>query len=117
MLNRKLVFPIGWAVAILVICSIPGEELPDMPFSLFDKFVHLAVFAVLSFAWSRALGQKKWPGILLMSCIYGVALEFYQEIIPIGRFTDTGDMIANCLGVVVGLLLAVLIPPIWTKNR
>ncbi len=79
--------------------SAPIRTLDRLPFS--DKFDHLAMYAVL--ALLPALHEEKkvvwWMagGAVAM----GIALEFVQ--LYVGRDFEIGDMIADAVGVALGL--------------
>ncbi len=83
----------------------PRLELP-YDFKYADKLYHVSGYLWLSvlpaFAFRRpgtALG-----GTLAMIPL-GVCLEFAQRYVP-GRSFSLGDMVANCMGVVLGMWLA-----------
>ncbi len=62
-------------------------------------FVPLGVFLVLLF------GGKFWWAAIVIGMMLTVGIEFVQQYIP-GRVTDVRDLVANSLGAVVGVLLA-----------
>ncbi len=65
MLLKHLTPALLWAAFILVLCGIPGSQLPEVPFwdiFSFDKAAHVAVFLVLSVllkvAFLKQIGLK-----------------------------------------------------------
>ena len=109
---RHATVPACCAFMILGLHAIPGEDLPpEVMFDLFhaDKLIHLLMFGVLSCSVFVGLGKSgsirkyKWfaGGTLLM---YGIGLEFAQDIWFVGRYASLGDMIADGLGVLAGRL-------------
>lgn len=75
---------------------------------LSDKEMHFAAYLLL--ATIPALGFEFRRGIpsVLSMILLGVLLEFAQRLIP-GRNFEIADMVANTLGVLAGLALALAI--------
>ncbi|MFY9308927.1 MAG: VanZ family protein [Bacteroidia bacterium] len=106
-----------WALIILILCGIPGRDIPHISFLellSFDKFVHAGIFMVLVVLTIRGFTlQKNFPKLqasakaaACISCIvYGGLLEVMQGTLFEGRSADIYDFIANSFGCIVGLLL------------
>ena len=114
---RAYLYAIGWTFAILLACSIPGRDIPNLGFDLFeyDKIVHFGLFLVFGWLWLRALPghltyRFVWLG--LFGLAYGVATEIYQGLLPWERTPDPMDAIANILGLLVGFVVHE-----WTRVR
>ena len=103
-----------WLIIIVVLSGYPGKNLPKAPFDEFDKLVHLAIYALLSFL--SALGFSKQPNSFLLSnklqiffsisfsIIMGGLIEVLQEYVFINRYGDWYDFIANSLGAIIGVI-------------
>lgn len=75
-----------------------------MPQNLpWDKFNHLAGYAVLAVLAALAGLRILTAGTSVAA--YGVAIEFAQMAVPGRLGADPADMLANALGVVLGLVL------------
>lgn len=106
-----------WALIILVLCGIPGKDIPHISFLellSFDKFVHAGVFFVLMILSLRGflvqtrfatLQQSAKPIALIMCITYGALMELMQGTLFEGRSASVLDIVANSFGCVVGLLL------------
>lgn len=106
-----------WALFILVLCGIPGSDIPHISFLellSFDKFVHAGVFFVLilltvrgSALQTRFSFLSKYSYLISGSlCVlYGGILELLQEAVFEERSADLYDFIANAFGVLIGLVL------------
>lgn len=106
-----------WALMILVLCAVPGRDLPKVSFLEllnFDKFVHATLFFVLILLTSRGFKKqnqynylnKFYKQVAFAICItYGGLLELAQGWFFIERSADVFDFIANSFGSTVGLLL------------
>jgi VanZ family protein len=106
-----------WALLILVLCGIPGRDIPHVSFLEllnFDKFVHASIFFVLVVLLINGFGKQSsiaafhnFPAAsaFIICVAYGGALELMQEAVFEERSADVYDFIANSFGCVVGLLL------------
>lgn len=113
-----------WALLILVLCGIPGRDIPHISFLellSFDKFVHAGIFFVLIVFTIRGFLlqttfhkiQQSPKLISFLICVtYGGALEIMQEAVFEERSADIYDFIANSFGCIVGLLLYT-----WTEKK
>lgn len=96
-------------LAILTYLSL--TPLQTVPIN--DKFAHMLGYALLSLA--MASGWGKTVGFGAIGCalvVYGVILEALQDLSPYRTF-EVADMVANFIGIIVGLagsrlLLAVI---------
>ncbi|MCF6509624.1 VanZ family protein [Blastococcus sp. MG754426] len=94
----------AFAVALLVsavVLFLPSSGVPTAPPGT-DKAVHLLVFATLA-------GTGRWAGrppVPLGSALlaYAAVSELVQGLTPIGRSMSAADVVADVVGIVVGLL-------------
>lgn len=105
-----------WALFILVLCGIPGRDIPHISFLellSFDKFVHAGIFFVLVVLLIRGsvlqtrfnfLSQYSFSLSGSLCVLYGGVLELMQEAVFEERSADLYDFIANSFGVLVGML-------------
>ncbi|MBL7883771.1 MAG: VanZ family protein [Bacteroidia bacterium] len=99
-----------WALFILILCGIPGRDIPHIHFLellSFDKVVHAGIFFVLFILTAIGLElQTKYSFNNNVSklyaaafCIvYGASTEIMQGIIFTERSADVFDFIANTTG-------------------
>ena len=99
-----------WAFVILILCIIPGNELPNLSFWNIDKLGHAGIFGILSclliygFAKQKRfqlLTLKPFLTSILFSAFYGGLIEIIQELIVYKRNGDMYDFIADTLGAIV----------------
>ncbi len=105
-----------WALLILVLCGIPGRDIPHISFLellSFDKFVHAGIFFVLILLTVRGfllqttfLKLQQNPKLIafIICVIYGGLLEIMQGTLFEQRTASVFDFIANSFGASVGLL-------------
>ncbi len=88
----------------LVAFLTPGEATPQGPD---DKVMHLLTFAVLagSGRWARVAPVRLGAGL----AAYAALTEVLQAVLPIGRRGDLRDLVADLLGIGLGLLASALV--------
>ena len=96
---------IVWTVVVLGLCSIPRQEMPDGMGS--DKLQHLGAFGILGALWYWAKPNPWW--VIISGSLYGLFIEVWQYIMPIGRTFDLYDALADAVGVIVAVPIAHLI--------
>jgi VanZ family protein len=96
-----------WALIILILCFIPGSQLPDLGFWNIDKVGHIMIFGVLSFLLiygflrqsSFSYVKRKPYGLSVFVCAaYGGAIEIIQGLFIYKRSAEFNDFIADTLG-------------------
>ncbi|HEU4716850.1 MAG TPA: VanZ family protein [Bacteroidia bacterium] len=116
---KKNVFlpAILWALLILILCGLPGKDIPHISFLellSFDKLVHAGIFFVLTVfgikgcrLQKRSAYMKEHAAFLSagISSAYGGLMEILQGTIFIGRTADIFDFIADSIGCVAAVWL------------
>src|SRR4051812_1663480 len=112
---RANVAGIVCGIVIMILCGIPGNDLPDLTFLEWlrpDKMVHLFMFGTLNFLLIR--GFKKQDSYLrvqrsariyatVTAILYGILTEVLQATIFIHRSADVRDAAADALGALCGI--------------
>ncbi|WP_051331950.1 VanZ family protein [Methylocaldum szegediense] len=96
---------IGWLMVAVVVWLSLTPEPPHPPTSwlAWDKAQHALAYGSLMYWFRQAfLPHWRWPLFLLL---LGVMLEYLQGLGGV-RTSDTNDMIANGIGVFLGLALS-----------
>ena len=70
-----------------------------------DKLDHFAAFAMLALNAVLVWRYESAAGIAAALWVYGVLIELVQTQIP-GRSGEVGDVVADALGITIGLALA-----------
>jgi hypothetical protein len=101
-------FAAAWALLIFALSSIPGAAFPASKLFSYDKLLHAGVYAVLGaftfMALPRRWGMRTSVLVLVAGAIttlYGFSDEFHQMFVP-GRSADLRDVLADCVGGLVG---------------
>lgn len=107
---------IVWATFILVLCSIPGNQINKVKFidiPHLDKFVHFIFYAVFTLLLisennKQRLHRKVTVDAILIaatiSLSYGALIEIIQKVLVINRGADIWDMTANTAGFLVAAI-------------
>lgn len=106
-----------WAAFILLLCGLPGEDLPNIDIweiNIEDKIAHMGVFAILAVLAVRGLYKSKLHRVSFSSLIfvavlgsaYGGLTELLQGWVFPSRFASVADFIADALGMILGTLFA-----------
>ncbi len=106
-----------WALLILLLCGIPGNDLPDLLFwdkLSFDKIFHIILFFVLVIYMIRGFKKQttfsffsKYSKInaVVIATLYGGLTEIMQGTLFVGRNASIIDFIANFIGSLLGMFL------------
>ncbi len=105
-----------WAAFILVLCLMPGRDLPSVSLFEYDKLGHFGIYFILSVAmfygWQKqtrfsSLHVNMFLKIVLITAAYGFAVEVMQGTLTTDRQFDLFDALANSLGAIAGSLISV----------
>jgi len=104
--SRLLLYAaIGWTIAILIGCLLPGNGLPDLTNK--DKDLHFAIFALFGFLW-RLTGRSTW-WVIGVGIAYGYGIEVIQGLATfLHRSYDLYDALADAVGTLLGVGLALI---------
>ena len=100
-ISRNPWIAILWTLLILLACSWPGKDIPEAPVAGFDKIVHSGLFVVWTVLWLLVYPSKS-KQVIILGIVYGLGLEFYQQILPFDRTFDWWDAVADSVGVLLG---------------
>ncbi len=108
-LFTKTIFPgLSWTILIVIACTWPGKDIPAAPVAGFDKLVHFGLLFIWSTLWLvYQKSEVKW--VLFCGIIFGIALEFYQQLLPFDRTFDWYDALADAVGVIVAIIFYKLV--------
>lgn len=105
-----------WAVFILVLCLMPGKDLPSVSIWEADKIAHFAVYLLLAvltyYGWKKQsrfswLKQNTVVKLLIATAAYSFVVELLQEALTADRHFDILDALANSAGAVTGSVISV----------
>lgn len=97
----RTVFAIGLGLTLVVMLT-PADDLADP--GVDDKVSHALTFLLLALAGRLALVPLRGLAVALVA--YAALTEVLQALLPIGRHGDPWDLLADAVGVGLGLLLS-----------
>ena len=111
LLGDKVLFWLAITAQITATAAMlwPLPDLPEIDVPMADKWAHFLVFAVLFFLWAQALSIKNQISRLSLKIVfallfYGIIIEVIQEHWSVTRTGDVIDVLANCIGILLGLI-------------
>lgn len=95
---------VGWLMVLAVVmASLTGKPIQQEFITVWDKGLHCMAYAGLMWWFRQSFTPRRvW---VLFPVLLGVLLEFIQGWLGYREF-DPADILANCIGVILGLLLA-----------
>ena len=117
MFFSKNKYGIVWTLLILLVCLMPGDNLPSTSFLSFkgaDKLIHFTLYLVLFIFVGKGLvnyfdSSYSSNRIILIAFLYclflGVGVEFLQSVFVAGRSGDFFDVLSNAMGASVGIVI------------
>ena len=94
---------VTFAILYLSLMTVPKS---NIKISHLDKLQHILAYVVLTTSWLLALAKKRSKIVIISACfLFGILIEILQETVTNYRTGDYLDIIANSVGVLVGLLL------------
>jgi VanZ family protein len=109
---KKLLFFVAvvYTLVLIIATFINLNGVPSLGSSFDDKIYHFLAYAILGGLWityfkSSKNRNKLWL-VFIVVILFGIVLELIQHKLNQNRTYDTYDLLANCLGVVVGTLIA-----------
>lgn len=118
-IKPSFVFPVLWLIISTLLLTIPGKAFPKenwLEKIWFDKWVHIGMFTIMVFLWCWATLKMKLDKeklkkafilIALLWLAYGIGMEFVQKHLVTNRSFDSGDIIADGVGCLAGLIYSI----------
>jgi len=103
--NAWLALWLFGVTVLIVVCLLPSTDLPKLRIS--DKIEHALAFALL--AGSAVQLFERWRALLLVGLgllALGIGIEFAQALFTTTRAMEAADVVADTVGIVVGLSVA-----------
>ena len=117
--QRRALWRALLAVMLIVITCLALSPAPPKTITTgWDKSNHALAFAALAFSGVWALWQRprQWIWLAVTLVGYGIAIEIAQSFLP-PREADWHDVVADSVGIALGLLAAWPITAIAARRR
>jgi len=112
----------AWLAASLLLvggviyASLATFDLPPAPVAWFDKVEHGLVYAFLAVWFTGLVARRHYTWVVLGLAALGLALEFLQHAMQRGRTGDPWDMVANMIGITIGVALGTWLTGGWAPK-
>ncbi|GAB4032357.1 VanZ family protein [Spirosoma jeollabukense] len=97
---------ITWTIIMLIGCLTPHAQLPGTLTNWNDKLMHIAIFIPFSSLWM--LAGMRLQTALIAGVLFGALIEGLQYVLPINRSCDVIDLLADSVGAILGVGLALV---------
>lgn len=102
---------ITWTALILVGTLLPASWLsgleepdgPDLSIPHVDKLAHLVLFGGFGFLWTAVAPRGRTARVIVGGVALAILTELGQGLPLIGRHTDVNDLVADTIGVFLGI--------------
>lgn len=91
-------------LAAAIVCLLPMQKIPE-PLELSDKASHLLGHGALAAYFSGLVSRRSWWKLIAALILFGIAIEFAQTFMNLGRNGDLRDVLANVAGTLAGLFV------------
>lgn len=103
-----------YAGCIVALSLLPPNDLPHVQlFAGFDKVVHFLMYflfsVLLSWTLKTEVRSYRLVAVILASVAWGIMMEYMQRSMHLGRSFSWYDVLANCTGVISGVILYQLV--------
>jgi VanZ family protein len=105
----------GWLLVLAVVAGslLPGPSLPTV--AVGDKIQHAGAYCLLM-VWFGGLYERRRHGVIALGLVaLGVALDLLQLTTRTRTF-DVADVVANSVGVLLGLCLSMAVLGGWCQK-
>lgn len=115
LLRRK-----GWSWLcgglIIILCAIPSKEIPHS-LNFYDKTQHFLAFGAWAFLAMYAYAS--FFRVVIGGALFGYGIEIMQYLLPASfhRAYDLADVLADFIGVLLGISLAILFSKIFKQGE
>ncbi|WP_268848769.1 VanZ family protein [Flavobacterium aestivum] len=110
------VIALFWTGIVAYFCLVESSEIPTIDIPNLDKCIHTFFHFVFTLVWFLYLRkQLQYSNVIrplfysfLFSLIFGIIIEFLQQLCTTTRSADFFDFIANAIGALLALFTVVL---------
>lgn len=115
------VVALGYTIFLGIFSLVNLSGLPSLDVDDGDKILHVIAYALLMLFWYLTFHKNSTPKTMLkiaLACIfYGIILEVVQGKLTTQRTSDLLDIVANCVGVIVMVLVLFMVKNPKVKNE
>jgi VanZ family protein len=115
--GRFLIPAIAWLITCTILLTLPASAFPSdnwyTKIPMWDKWIHIGLFSILSFLFCWGIFKVGMPGhnlkknfiqTAICCLLYGILMELVQRYFIPNRSFDNGDIIADGVGSMAGVI-------------
>jgi len=110
--NSYLSAALIWTCSILLLCLEPASDLPKIEINNVDKFAHFTFHFVFIILWylyfksaTNKINYQTSVILFLVSLVFGIGIEWSQQVLTTSRKGDVLDVISNISGAFTALVI------------
>ncbi len=101
-------------IVFLTIISLKESDgLPSDLIPFLDKVLHISAYILLTVLWSKYATKlspktnlnRNLSVVVILLTVYGIVIEVLQSRLTTTRISEIGDIMANLLGIVFGIII------------
>ena len=101
-----------WTFSILLLCLEPASDLPKIEINHVDKLAHFSFHFIFIILWylyfistSKIINYKTPLILFFVSLVFGIVIEWSQQVLTTSRKGDVLDVISNISGAFTALVI------------
>lgn len=121
----KYHFPIiAYLIIIFIFSSIPGDDLPELSFTISDKLFHGLIYFIAFYLFYFSFSNIRKDSVFYKNAIlfsfaftviYAISDELHQSLVP-NRDADIFDFLADFIGAFIGFIIMIILVKIKPKK-
>jgi hypothetical protein len=108
----RTVIAVLWTIVIMMLCWLPSHVVQRVEAGSgwlkivnLDKAIHSAIFLVFAFLWARVSSSpRRFAWVAIGGIVFAAVTELGQLIPVIERDATVADLLADCAGVLTGIV-------------
>ncbi len=121
--NIWLLAAMVWSVLVMVACLTSFSGFPAVGVPSADKYVHVLFHFVFTVLWCLYFQSRRRTsnnlriafGIVVLSAVFGAAIEIAQEVFTTTRKADMLDLAANLAGAILAAVVVTIFNRMFKK--
>lgn len=115
---------IVYLIVIFIFSSIPGDDLPELSFTISDKLIHGIIYLIAFYLFYLSFSNVRKDSVFyknailfsfIFTVIYAISDELHQALVP-NRDADIFDLLADFIGAFIGFIIMIALVKIKPKK-
>lgn len=115
---------IAYLIVIFIFSSIPGDDLPELSFTISDKIIHGIIYLIAFYLFYLSFSNVREDSVFyknailfsfIFTVLYAISDELHQALVP-NRDADIFDLLADFIGAFIGFIILLTLVRIKPKK-